>query len=128
MHTIAASPAPSFAMYSKEDIDNFYLLTVEKPLQTFSGNGPLERLKVNVLHTGILKEILHFREEEISFIQDSHELIHCVHEGTADCAFLLPPTTTGEVKEVADNGLDMPPKSTFFYPKILTGLLFHKYA
>ncbi|MBA4418338.1 MAG: hypothetical protein C0392_10580 [Syntrophus sp. (in: bacteria)] len=128
LHTIAASSIPSFALYSKDDLDNLYLLTVPKPLPTFSGNGPLERLKVNVLHTGILKEILHFMEEEISFTQDPQGLIRSVQEGIADCAFLLPPTTTGEVKEVADNGLDMPPKSTFFYPKILTGLLFHKYA
>ena len=81
-----------------------------------------------MLHSGLLKEVLGVREEEISFTQDANELIQSVREGKVDLAFLLPPTTTEEVKEVADNRLDMPPKSTFFYPKILTGLIYHRYA
>ncbi len=128
LKTIADAVNPSFALYSRDDLNNFYVLTVESPLRGFSGNSPLERLRVNVLHTGIVKELLHFKEEEISFTQDPSELMNGVRDGSIDLAFLLPPTTTSEVKEVADNGLDMPPKSTFFYPKILTGLLFHKYV
>ncbi len=128
LRTIARSTNPSFALYSKDDLDNFYVLAVTEPLEGFRGGSPLERLKVNVLHTGIVKGLLGFKEEEISFTQDSSELMNSVRTGASDLAFLLPPTTTSEVKDVADNGLDMPPKSTFFYPKILTGLLFHKYA
>jgi uncharacterized protein (DUF1015 family) len=128
LKAIATAAKPSFALYSKDDVNNFYVLTVTAPLPGFSGNSPLEKLKVNILHTGIVKELLHFKEEEISFTQDQTELVNGIRDGLIDLAFLLPPTTTTEVKEVADNSLDMPPKSTFFYPKILTGLLFHKYA
>jgi uncharacterized protein (DUF1015 family) len=124
LRVIATSPAPAFGLYSAEDLRNVYLLSVARP----ADGGPLARLKVNMLHSGLLKEVLGVREEEISFTQDANELIQSVREGKVDLAFLLPPTTTEEVKEVADNRLDMPPKSTFFYPKILTGLIYHRYA
>ncbi len=122
---ISSSAEPAFALYSGQDPANIYFLTARAPAET---SGPLERLKVNILHSGILRQILGIREEEISFTQDTEELIQCVRAGKADLAFLLPPTTSTEVKEVADEHLDMPPKSTFFYPKILTGLVFYKYA
>ena len=122
---IASSADPAFGLYSTEDRGNAYLLSVPGPT---TGSGPLERLKVNILHTGLLKQVLGIREEEISFTQDTAELFQAVRQGSVDMAFVLPSTTTDEVKEVADNGLDMPPKSTFFYPKILTGLIYHKYA
>lgn len=41
-------------------------------------------------------------------------------------AFLINPTKIGHVKEIADNSLIMPRKSTYFYPKVLTGLVFNK--
>jgi uncharacterized protein (DUF1015 family) len=46
--------------------------------------------------------------------------------GASPVIFLLNPTAVGQVKEVADEGLVMPHKSTFFYPKILTGLVMNK--
>jgi len=122
---IASSPEPSFGLYSGEDLGHVYLLSVTG--QKGEG-GPLERLKVNILHSGLLKGALGIREEEISFTQDTDELLEAVRQRRSDLAFLLPPTTTAEVKEVADHGLDMPPKSTFFYPKILTGLIYHRYV
>jgi uncharacterized protein (DUF1015 family) len=125
LRTIAAADRPSFALYSAQDPGHLYVLTVTSPE---AGDSPLDRLKVNVLHKGILKELLGVREEEISFAQDPVELMRAVEERNVDLAFLLPPTTAGEVKEVADKGLDMPPKSTFFYPKILTGLVFYTYV
>lgn len=127
LHEVASSELPSFALYSKDDPKNIYVLSVTAPLPEM-GSGPLGSLKVNILHTGILKGLLGIKDEEISFTQDPKELIGFVQNGSIDMAFLLPPTTANEVKEVADQGLDMPPKSTFFYPKILTGLVFHRYA
>ena len=67
-------------------------------------------------------------DEEISFTQETYGSINRIKEGELDLALFLPPTTVGEVKDIADNGLYMPPKSTFFYPKILTGLVFYKYG
>ena len=46
-------------------------------------------------------------------------------DGDADAAFLMRPTPVEQVRAVADAGATMPPKSTFFYPKLLTGLVFN---
>ncbi len=88
----------------------------------------LKKLKVNVNHSGVIKNLLRIEDEEISFTQDHYESVDAVRRGSLDLAFFLPPTSVEEVKGIADNGLYMPPKSTFFYPKILTGLVFCKYA
>ena len=125
LQEIASSPNPAFGLYSAQDPGSVYLLSVSSPKPE---DSPLDRLRVNILHSGIAKDLLGIREEEISFTQDADELVASVKEGASDFGFLLPPTTTEEVKEVADHHLDMPPKSTFFYPKILTGLIYHKYA
>ena len=126
LRDIARAPVPSYVLYSAEDPSRMFLLTATGLSKT--GSGPLDRLKVNILHKKIMNDILGIREEEISFSQDPEEILSSVRDGKADLAFLLPPTTVQEVKEIADNGLDMPPKSTFFHPKILTGLVFHKYV
>jgi uncharacterized protein (DUF1015 family) len=49
-----------------------------------------------------------------------------VESGRYQMAFLLNPTRIGQVKEVAGNRLIMPRKSTYFYPKVITGLVFNK--
>ena len=126
---ISASTKPSFALYSGNDPSNFYVLTEKVPLYTDpSVPETLRKLKVSILHAGILKNLLNIEDEEISFTQDLYPSIEQVKEGTVDLAVFLPPTLVKEVKEVAEHGLYMPPKSTFFYPKILTGLVFHKYG
>jgi uncharacterized protein (DUF1015 family) len=48
-----------------------------------------------------------------------------VEKEKAHVAFLLNPSSIQEVMEIAEAGLRMPQKSTFFYPKIPTGLVFH---
>jgi uncharacterized protein (DUF1015 family) len=49
-----------------------------------------------------------------------------VQSGNYQMAFLLNPTKIDQVKEIASNSLVMPRKSTFFYPKTITGLVFNK--
>ena len=52
-------------------------------------------------------------------------LVALVESGEYDLAFLLRATPVEQVREVAQAGATMPPKSTYFYPKLLTGLLFN---
>ena len=49
-----------------------------------------------------------------------------VESGNYQMAFLMNPTKIDHVKEIAGNSLVMPRKSTYFYPKVLTGLVFNK--
>ena len=127
-HKINAAPKPSYIMYSKDDPDNFYILSEKSPVYTDPEvHESVRKLKVSILHMGILKNILKVQDEEISFTQGLDQSVAQVKDGTLDLALFLPPTLVEEVKEIADNSLDMPPKSTFFYPKILTGLVFYQY-
>ena len=48
-----------------------------------------------------------------------------VGSGKYDAAFLMRPTPVQQVRDVAAAGENMPPKSTYFFPKLLTGLLFN---
>ncbi|HVN97144.1 MAG TPA: DUF1015 domain-containing protein [Syntrophorhabdaceae bacterium] len=121
----------SFVLYSKDDANNLYIVTQNKPIPSYEAldvRRSLKRLKVNAIHAGVIKDLLKIKDEEISFTQDHYETVDSVREGALDLAFFLPPTSVEEVKDIADNSLYMPPKSTFFYPKILTGLVFYQYA
>ena len=61
-------------------------------------------------------------------MNDAFEAVQLVNEGKSDLAFFVPPTTVDEVRDVAEHGLYMPPKSTYFNPKVLSGLVFYRYA
>jgi uncharacterized protein (DUF1015 family) len=125
---INTTPKPAYIMYSKDDPNNFYILSEKSPVYTDpSVHESVRKLKVSILHMGILKGILNVQDEEISFTQALDKSVTQIKDGTLDLALFLPPTLVEEVKEIADNSLYMPAKSTFFYPKILTGLVFYQY-
>jgi uncharacterized protein (DUF1015 family) len=63
--------------------------------------------------------------QDLRYTADVKEAIAAVDAGDAQAAFLLRPTPIQQVFEVAQRGEVMPLKSTYFYPKLLSGLLFH---
>jgi uncharacterized protein (DUF1015 family) len=63
--------------------------------------------------------------QEVRYTADLQEAIAAVDKGDAQAAFLLRPTPIEQVFEVAQRGEVMPQKSTYFFPKLLSGLLFH---
>jgi uncharacterized protein (DUF1015 family) len=89
-----------------------------------------KRLGVNVLQYGILDAALGIDLEAVTsgaleFSEDAHEAVRAVGQGHAVAAFLVRPTTAEDIFAVADAGDRMPQKSTFFYPKLGTGLVIH---
>jgi uncharacterized protein (DUF1015 family) len=62
----------------------------------------------------------------IEYIKDAEEADKRVHDNAAEVVFFMNPTKVREVKEVAAAGERMPQKATYFYPKLLTGLVIHK--
>jgi uncharacterized protein (DUF1015 family) len=62
-------------------------------------------------------------EERLIYLKDENEVLDAVAEGHGEFAILLNPPKISEVKEVAQAGDRMPHKSTYFYPKPLTGLV-----
>jgi uncharacterized protein (DUF1015 family) len=89
------------------------------------------RLDTGVLETLILKGPLGLDDEDIShlrdfgYARDGADAIARVRSGEYDVAFLMRPTPVAQVQAVAAAGENMPPKSTYFFPKLLTGLLFN---
>jgi uncharacterized protein (DUF1015 family) len=66
-----------------------------------------------------------FAPEGVGYTPDAAEAIAAVDRGEAEAAFLLAPVTVEQVARFARARETMPPKSTFFYPKLTSGLLFH---
>ena len=62
---------------------------------------------------------------DVGYTAYVEEAISAVDEGRAEAAFLLRPTKIEDVFAVAKRGEVLPPKTTYFYPKLLSGLLFH---
>ena len=66
-----------------------------------------------------------FGHEGISYTPDADEAVRRVEQGEAECAFLLRPLRVADVFARAREGRTMPQKATYFFPKLLSGLLFH---
>jgi uncharacterized protein (DUF1015 family) len=88
-------------------------------------------LDTGVLEALLLKGALGLSDDDIShfnglfYARSTEEALAMVRSGEYDAAFLMRPTPVDQVRDVAASGENMPPKSTFFYPKLLTGLLFN---
>jgi uncharacterized protein (DUF1015 family) len=88
-------------------------------------------LDTGVLEALVLKGALGLSDDDIShfnglfYARDTAEALAMVRSGEYDAAFLMRPTPVQQVREVAAAGENMPPKSTYFFPKLLTGLLFN---
>jgi len=89
---------------------------------------PLRDLDVEVLTNVVLEKILgldnNWRDQvhTIQYLSDMDYVVDQVRTGRARVGFLLNPTRIEQVQAVAEAGLIMPRKSTYFYPKVLTGL------
>lgn len=95
---------------------------------------PIERLDVSILQNYILGPILNIEDPRtdprIGFVggaRGTAELVRSVDEGEAVAAFSLFPTTMQDLLDVSDTGEIMPPKSTWFDPKLKDGLLVYEF-
>jgi uncharacterized protein (DUF1015 family) len=89
------------------------------------------RLDTAVLEGLILKGALEMTDEDIDhlsglgYARDADQAVKLVESGDYDAAFFMAPTPIERVQQVAAAGESMPPKSTYFFPKVPTGLLFN---
>ena len=112
-------------------LDNlWYKLSFKKNLET--NNDPVISLDVSILHDQIISPILGIdderRDKRINFVGGARglkELEKRVKNDKYDIAFSLFPTPIESLFKVADAGRVMPPKSTWFEPKLLDGLISH---
>lgn len=93
--------------------------------------APYRRLDTAVLEALILKGALGMTDEDIDhlaglgYARNFDEALGAVMSGGYDAAFFLAATPIEQVRDVAAAGESMPPKSTYFFPKVPTGLLFN---
>jgi uncharacterized protein (DUF1015 family) len=89
------------------------------------------QLDTAVLEALLIKGAVGLSDDDIShlnglgYARDEREALAQIDSGAFDAAFVLRPTPIEQVRAVASAGETMPPKSTFFYPKIPTGLVFN---
>ena len=89
-------------------------------------------LDVTVLHSLVLEKIFGIDKENmaqqinLTYTRDFQEAITSVEKKESQCAFILNPTRVTEIRDVAAAGEKMPQKSTYFYPKLITGLVMNQ--
>lgn len=130
---ITLSPEPvkpsqlhEFGLYLDKQ---WYILTSRKGTYT---QDPIGVLDVTILSNNVLDKILGIKDQRtdkridfVGGIRGLKELEKRVDSGDMKAAFSLYPVTIGQLFDIADSGNVMPPKSTWFEPKLRDGLLTH---
>ena len=94
----------------------------------------LRDLDVTLLTQIVLERILELDqksmddENQITYTTSIEQAVNNVDQGKCDLVMLLNPTRIDQVEAVANSGLTMPRKSTYFYPKVITGLVINDLA
>lgn len=124
-----------FGMRVKSE-HSYYLLTLrnEADMDALLPNktAAYRRLDVSILHHLVIDKLLGIKMEthklglNIEYIKDAAEADKRVHDSAVEIVFFMNPTKVREVQEVASAGERMPQKATYFYPKLLTGLVMNK--
>ena len=123
---VAPSQLHEFGMY----LDGQWYILVSRP-GTFT-DDPVGVLDVSILSANVLDKILDIRDQRtdkrvdfVGGIRGLKELEKRVDSGEMKVAFSFFPVTIQQLFDIADNGNVMPPKSTWFEPKLRDGLLTH---
>ena len=118
-----------FSMYLE---GNWYKLAAKQG--TYNDNDPIGVLDVTILSKQILEPVLNIKDlrtsKRIDFvggIRGLGELKKRVDEGTMKIAFALYPASLKQLIDIADSGNIMPPKTTWFEPKLRSGLVIHSF-
>ncbi len=128
------------AIYSPKQLHNFsmyidgnwYSMTAKQG--TYNDNDPIEVLDVTILSNLVLDKILGIKDlrtdKRIDFVgglRGLEELSHRVDSGEMKVAFALYPVSMQQLIDIADTGNIMPPKTTWFEPKLRSGLVIHEF-
>ena len=128
----ADSPEPrrrgTFTLYLE---GNWQTITPREPV---TGNDPVSALDVSILQERLLAPVLGIgdprtdpRIDFVGGIRGTKELEERVKSGRGAVAFAMYPTQISDVMAIADAGVTMPPKSTWFEPKLRSGLFVHRF-
>lgn len=126
MEAVKPSSLHEIGMYLD---NNWYILTARKGTYT---NDPIGVLDVTIFSNNILNKLLNIKDQRtdkridfVGGIRGLGELVKRVNSGEMKVAFSFFPVTINQLFDIADSGNVMPPKSTWFEPKLRDGLLTH---
>ncbi len=128
--------APSFGLYA--GANKYYLISLKSidkldSLNLEGRSSAWRRLDVSILHTLILEKLLGIGsqqradESNLVYVRDEKSSKEMVDSGAAQLVFFMNSTKVEEVTDIATGGEKMPQKSTFFYPKVITGMVINDY-
>ncbi|MDO8142410.1 MAG: DUF1015 domain-containing protein [Candidatus Brocadiales bacterium] len=122
----------TFVMYAGQE-DTYYRLQLsnEKLLDTVFANDHPEwrHLDAGILHSAVIHKILGIHSTDVAlkdyvkYVKEETDAVSLVKSGQYQLAFFLRPTRIEQVREIAMSRKVMPPKSTYFYPKLITGIV-----
>lgn len=124
----------TFGLYMKHKSALFVMVLKEGVMARMFGDELPEALRVldvSVLTRLLMMELLGFDQArlddatQIGYATTSLAAVTAVQEGEADVALILNPTKIEQVQRVSEEGLIMPRKSTYFYPKVVSGQVFN---
>jgi len=126
----------SFGVYIK-NLKRFFLLTLKNKeaylkMATVDHSIAWKSLDVTIIHTLLIDYILHITKKDVSnqiyidYTTNHLKAMSKVDTGKHQVAIILNPTRINEVIKIAGNSEKMPQKSTYFFPKLLTGLVLYK--
>ncbi len=121
----------AYVFYTGEDK---YILMVLKDISVMNDILPdkseaYKNLDVSILHNLVLERVLGIDKENmanqvnLTYTRSFDEAVESVKNKTVQCAVIMNPTRVEEIAMVAAKGEKMPQKSTYFYPKVITGMV-----
>ena len=122
----------SMGLYMK-NVNKFYLLklreNVDEILDEYKVPEVLKTLDLIVLHKAIISKELGYTQEEqmaqdgILYIKQESEAFDMIDMGKAEASFIMAYPKIQDIKRISEAGERMPQKSTYFYPKLLSGIV-----
>lgn len=122
----------SMGLYMK-NVNKFYLLTlrenVDSILNEFEVPDVLKKLDLTVLHKVLITKEFEYTQEQqmaqdgIKYIKQESEAFDMIDSGKAEASFIMAYPKIKDIKEISEAGYRMPQKSTYFYPKLLSGIV-----
>jgi uncharacterized protein (DUF1015 family) len=125
-----------FGLYDSHHKQAFHLRLKESALaaldeQLAGKPEAYRRLDAAILETLVLRGIAGMSEDDIlakrgiGYSKSVEDSLALLEDGTYDVAFILRPIPVEQVRAICESDENMPPKSTYFFPKVLTGLVFN---
>ncbi len=124
-----------FALYTGKDYYYRFELKNTDAINNYITDMSLayKNLDVTLLHTLVLERFFGIdsanmaNQKNLFYTRDAKEAIETVKNGEYQCSFLINATSVAEIKEVSLANEKMPQKSTYFWPKLVTGIVINKF-